>query len=342
MSALSGLGTDLAVYAAPMAGGPTTPALVVAAAQAGSLGFFGAGYLSAAELSAQLGEVRQADRDLRREPVQRRTRSSSTAPRTTVTVHCCSPKRIGSTSSLPETPVEDDDHWRDKVDVLLDAPVPVVSFTFAIPDRAALAALRGAGSVLAQTVTSVEEARAAADAGIDVLVVQAASGGGHSGTLTPDRPPAPVPLPELVARIGAAVGLPIVAGGGVADADDVAAAVGAGAEAVQVGTALLLAPESGTSAPYRAALAGPDRGEPVLTRAFTGRPARGLRNTLLDTYGASAPLGYPAVHYLTRPLRRASAAAGDPEFVNLWAGTGYRAAAERPAGEILRALAAKL
>ena len=341
MSALSGLGTDLAVYAAPMAGGPTTPALVIAAAQAGSLGFFGAGYLSAAELSEQLGQVRQgtatfgvnlfsADPVVVDRSAYDRYRALLLAEAGRFDV------------ALPETPVENDDHWRDKVDVLLDAPVAIVSFTFAIPDGGVLAALRAAGSVLAQTVTSVEEARAAADAGIDVLVVQAASGGGHSGTFTPARPPAPVPLPELVARIGAAVGLPMVAGGGVADADDVAAAIGAGAEAVQVGTALLLAPESGTSAPYRAALAGPDRGEPVLTRAFTGRPARGLRNTLHDTYGASAPLGYPAVHYLTRPLRRASAAAGDPEFVNLWAGAGYRAAAERPAGEILRALASKL
>jgi nitronate monooxygenase len=341
VSALSGLGTELAVYAAPMAGGPTTPELVAAAARAGSFGFLGAGYLSAAELGTQLVEVRRrtenfgvnlftADPLLVDRAEYDRYRAALLA----------AAERFGV--SLAETPVEDDDHWRDKVDVLLEEPVPLVSFTFAIPDAAALAALRGAGSVLAQTVTSVEEARAAADAGMDVLVVQAASAGGHSGTFTPQRLPVPVPLPELVARIGGALRLPVIAAGGVAGADDVAAAVHTGAEAVQVGTALLLAPECGTSAPYRAALAGADRGDPVITRAFTGRPARGLRNTLHDTYAATAPLGYPAVHHLTRPIRRASAAAGDPEFVNLWAGTGYRAATDRPAAEILRALARTL
>ena len=341
MSALTGLGTDVAVYAAPMAGGPTTPALVAAAADAGSFGLLGAGYLSAGELGTQLAEVRRRTSNFgvnlfTSDPVLV-DRAEYDRYRTLLLAEA---ERFGA--SLPETPLEDDDHWRDKVDVLLDAPVPLVSFTFAIPDAAARTALRGAGSVLAQTVTSVEEARAAADAGIDVLVVQAASAGGHSGTFTPQRLPEFVPLPELVARIGDALRLPVVAGGGVAGADDVAAAVHAGAEAVQVGTALLLAAEAGTSAPYRAALAGADRGDPVITRAFTGRPARGLRNTLLDTYGASAPLGYPAVHHLTRPIRRASAAAGNPEFVNLWAGTGYRAATGRPAGEILRTLARTL
>jgi nitronate monooxygenase len=338
---LSELGTSVAVLAAPMAGGPTTPELVVAAAEAGSLGFLGAGYQTPEAFGEQIDQVRErtsvfgvnlfAPNPVPAHPAEY-ARYRQLLLRDA--------ERFGV--ALPETPTEDDDHWRDKIDVLLAKPVPLVSFTFGIPDPAVLAALRAVGTLLAQTVTSPAEARLAADAGVDVLIVQAAAAGGHSATLTPAQLPPTVPLPELLARVRSVVDLPMVGAGGLGDAVAVASAMGAGAEAVLVGTALLLAPESGTSDPYRAALVGPRRGNPVLTRAFTGRPARGLRNAFLDAYDAVAPAGYPAVHYLTRPLRRASAAAGDPEFLNLWAGTAYRTATARPAGETLQALAAEL
>ena len=341
MTWLSDLGVSVPVLAAPMAGGPTTPALVAAAADAGSLGFLGAGYQTADALAEQIDEVRQ-----RTQAFGVNLFAPSPVPvdpgeydryRTLLLRDA---ERLGVT--LPQTPVEDDDHWRDKIDVLLDRPVPLASFTFGIPDRAVLAAVRAAGSVVAQTVTSADEARQAVDVGVDVLVVQAASAGGHSATLTPDRALSAVPLPELLVQVRRVVDVPVIAAGGVADANDVAAAVAIGASGVMVGTALLLAPESGTSAAYRAALLDHDRGDPVVTRAFTGRPARGLRNRFLDAYDAVAPPGYPAVHHLTRPLRRASAAAGDPEYINAWAGAGYRAVVERPAAQTLHALAAQL
>jgi nitronate monooxygenase len=138
------------------------------------------------------------------------------------------------------------------------------------------------------------------------------------------------------------VGLPVVATGGLATADDVAATLRAGADAAMVGTVLLLAPESGTSAVHRAALRDPSRGDTVVTRAFTGRPARALPNAFIAAYDSEAPAGYPALHHLTGPLRRASAAAGDPERVHLWAGTGYRDAVAQPAETLLRGLAAAL
>jgi NAD(P)H-dependent flavin oxidoreductase YrpB (nitropropane dioxygenase family) len=120
----------------------------------------------------------------------------------------------------------------------------------------------------------------------------------------------------------------------------VAEALAAGAEAVAVGTALLLAPEAGTSTAVRAALTGSGRGDTRLTRSFTGRPARGVPNDFMARYDDLAPLGYPALHHLTRPIRRAAAALGDPELVNVWAGAGYREVTERPAAEILSALSA--
>jgi nitronate monooxygenase len=182
-------------------------------------------------------------------------------------------------------------------------------------------------------VTSAEEALRAADAGVDVIAVQASAAGGHSATFTPDWVPAAKPLADLLAEVNHAVGLPKVAAGGLVDPDQVAAVIKCCAQAVMVGTALLLAPESGTSAAHRNALSNSDC-DTVVTRAFTGRPARALPNAFLKAHNANAPLGYPAVHHLTRPIRRA----GDPDYVNLWAGTGYRSAVELPAAQIMRDL----
>ena len=248
--------------------------------------------------------------------------------------------RFGVT--VPEGPVEDDDGWQDKIDLLAADPVPVVSFTFGIPGRPALDALRAAGSIVIQTVTSADEAVRAGDCGFAALAVQGCEAGGHSGTFDPSTLPPERPLSELVAEIRARVDLPIIAAGGLDSPARVAETLSAGAAAAVVGTALLLSPEAGTSAPYRAALAGPDRGPTLLTRAFSGRPARAMRNSFLDAHHEHAPAGYPAVHHLTSPLRRAAAAAGDPEHINLWAGTRYRSTRERPAGQILEDLASGL
>ena len=133
-----------------------------------------------------------------------------------------------------------------------------------------------------------------------------------------------------------------MATGGIAAPDDVVEVIHAGAAAAMVGTVLLRAVESGASATHQAALTDPLRTETVLTRAFTGRPARGLRNNFIDAHEAQAPLGYPAIHYLTSPLRKAAAAAGKPDYVHLWAGTGYRHATAEPTADILQRLAAKL
>jgi nitronate monooxygenase len=334
------LGITCPVLAAPMSGGPTTPGLVAAAAGVGSFGTLAGGYLTAAALGDQMTAAAGStdtfgvnlfaphalpvDRD-----AYRRYRDLLRA------------EADGYGVDLPAEPIEGDDHWRDKVDLLLERPPALVSFTFGIPEASVLDALRRGGSLLAQTVTSSGEAQWAAEAGFDVLVVQSADAGGHSGTLRPERPPDRMALADLLREVTSVVDLPCLAAGGIATPDAVTAALRAGAAAALVGTALLLAPESGTSATHRTALLARDR-ETVVTRAFSGRPARGLRNRFIDTYDAQAPLGYPALHQLTIGLRRAAAAAGDPELVNLWAGTGYRSAEVRPAAETLLALAAGL
>lgn len=340
-SPLSGLGLTIPVIAAPMAGGPSTPALVTAAAGAGGLGFLAAGYKTPEGLAEQIAAVRSAS-----VPFGVNVFAPNLVPvdveafRRYARAIQAEADRYGLEPA--GDPVEDDDHWNAKIDLLLADPVPVVSFTFGIPGPAVVTALRAAGTLVVQTVTSAEEARLASDAGADLLVVQASAAGAHSGTFTPRRTPPPIPIGDLVARVRREVALPLIAAGGLATPEDVAAVVRAGAVAAMAGTVLLRTDESGASATHRAALADPAREETVVTHAFTGRPARGLRNRFIDRYGAEAPNGYPAVHHLTSPLRKAAAAAGDAELVHLWAGTGYRHASEEPAATVLARLAGRL
>lgn len=336
------LGATIPVFAAPMAGGPGGPALVIAAARAGGLGFLAGGYRTAEALAGQIADVRASGASFG---------VNLFAPNPVPVDHAefASYAKLiageGTAYGLDLAGagiIEDDDRWADKLDLLLADPVPAVSFTFAIPDRQVILALRQAGTLVAQTVTSAAEARQATEAGADVLFVQGCAAGGHSGTVTPRDFPADIPLGELLAQVRAAVPLPLVAAGGIATAEAAAAAMRDGAIAVAVGTVLLRADEAGTSATHRAALADPAREETVLTRAFTGRPARGLRNRFTDLYSAVAPSGYPALHHLTSPLRKAAAGAGDPDLVHLWAGTGYRQATAEPAAAILARLTQQL
>lgn len=337
MPVLVDLALDAPILAAPMAGGPSTPELVTAAAAAGGLGFLAGGYRTAAQLAVQIVAVRAttstfgvnlfAPNPIPVDPVAYAQYAARLAERA---------EQLGVT--LPARPVEDDDGWADKLDLLTTDPVPLASFTFGLPPAGAVRALQRAGSAVAQTVTGPAEARAAQAAGVDLLIVQSAAAGGHSAVFDPSTRPPDRTLPDLVREIAAATRLPLIAAGGLVAPAQVAAALRAGAAAVMVGTALLLADEAGTSAVHRAAIAGRP-GPTVVTRAFTGRPARALPNEFLRRFDDGAPPGYPALHHLTAPVRRAAAAAGDPEWVHLWAGTGHRRAPAGPAADILRRLA---
>jgi nitronate monooxygenase len=201
-----------------------------------------------------------------------------------------------------------------------------------------LARLAAAGTTTSVTVTSVPEAQAAVRAGAHLLTVQGPAAGGHRGTHRAEDVPGEEPLVELVAAVRAAVGVPLVAAGGIASAADADAALAAGADAVQVGTLLLRTHEAGTSAAYREALGSGRYTETAVTRAFSGRLARGVRNGFLDRFTNMAPAAYPQVNQMTKPIRAAAAQAGDPEAIALWAGPQFAAAQEVPAAEVVRGI----
>lgn len=336
---LAGLGARVPLIAAPMAGGPSTPRLVLAAAGARAFGFLAGGYKTTHQLAEQIAEVR---RDTSCFGVNLFAPNPVPVERGAFTAYADALHELASSYGIDLTdavPSEDDDGWHDKVDLLCSDPVPVVSFTFGLPTVEIVRRLRRAGSVTIQTVTNADEAQRAAALGIDGLVVQGCGAGGHSGTLAPGKPVEDMRLAALLERVRAKVDIPLWAAGGLSTAAGVKEVLAAGAEAAVVGTVLLRSPESGASQTYKAGLADPARTETVVTTAFSGRPARALRNRFTDQFGGRAPLGYPALHHLTSPIRKAAAAAGDAESINLWAGTGYRDATEEPAADILGRLA---
>lgn len=337
---MAGLGVDLPVLAAPMSGGPTTPALVVAAAHAGSVGFLAGGYKTAEQLRDQITAVRASGPGEVAFGVNLFVPNPSPVDRSAYRLYAAALQPLAERYGveLPVEPVEDDDGWEAKIDLLLHNPVPLVSFTFAIPPRPVIDRLRAAGTILAQTVTDSAEARAATDAGVDLLIAQGCAAGGHSATLTPGRFPEQIPTAVLIAMLADATRLPVIAAGGLATPAQLAAVLDSGAAAAMVGTALLRSPESGANAVHQAALEH-RHDTTVLTRAFTGRAARALPNAFTDHHGADAPAGYPAIHHLTSPIRKAATAAGDPDAVHLWAGIGYQHATTDPAAAILSVLA---
>ncbi|MGB4776840.1 NAD(P)H-dependent flavin oxidoreductase [Microbacterium sp.] len=330
------LDSPLPIAAAPMAGGPTTLALARAVADAGAFPFLAGGYKTAAALAEEVHQLRSAASSFG---------VNLFVPSTDVVNAAAFAAYVDELSSeaaayeldLDPTPLVDDDQWDAKLDLLLDDPVPVVSFTFGLPEASAISSLKKAGSRVLATVTTPQEAVQAQDAGADALIVQGPDAGGHSATFDPERPPKPVSTPPLVRQVLRAVDLPVIGTGGIDGPDAIRDILTAGAQAAAVGTMLLRTDEAGTSPTHKHALGDRAFTETVLTRAFTGRPARALRNGFADRH-RDAPIGYPAIHHLTRPLRQAAAAAGDPDRLHLWAGTGWQAAPTGPATDVIRHL----
>jgi nitronate monooxygenase len=188
-------------------------------------------------------------------------------------------------------------------------------------------------------VTSPGEAAVAAAAGADGLCVQGYEAAAHRGTFTNgDTPGHDYGLLSLIGEVAAVTSLPQIATGGIMSPRQVRAVLAAGAVAAQCGTAFLRSPESGAHPRYKEALADPRYTATTLTRAFSGRPARGLINQFIREH-EGAPAAYPEINNATRPLRAAAAARGDTQSMSLWAGQGYRSATDRPAAEIIKRLA---
>jgi nitronate monooxygenase len=323
------------IVQAPLGGGPSTPSLAAAVAEAGGMGFLAAGYKTADAVRADVVALRRLT--TRAVGVNLFAPPGPAAEPAELDRYAAELREEAARHGVqPGEPRHDDDSYEEKLALVVEEHVPVVSFTFGCPAPEEIESLHDAGAEAWVTVTTPSEAAAADEAGVDTLVVQGVEAGGHRASFDDDRP-GDYGLVALLQLMREVTELPLVATGGIANGRGVAAVLAAGASAAQLGTAFMLAPEAGTSAAHREALAG-DR-PTALTRAFTGRPARGIENRFMRDHEKSAPRGYPDVHHLTAPLRTAARERGDLDGFHLWAGQAYPLAEEIPAGEFVRRLA---
>jgi nitronate monooxygenase len=322
------------VVVAPMAGGPTTAALVTGAAEAGALAFLAAGYKSVDVMASEIAAVRAGTRG----PfgvnlfVPGAPSSDVDAISTYLDTLAADAEAVGAELGAPTW---DDDQYNEKISGLLENAPAAVSFAFGCPSNEVIAAFRDAGSVVVVTVTNPSEAALAAGAGADALCVQCHEAGAHRGAFTNgDAPARDVDLLPLIAQIAEITDVPQIAAGGIMHRDHVTAALAKGAVAVQCGTAFVRCTESGAHSAYKDALVDPRFTKSAVTRAFSGRPARGLVNQFMLDH-ADAPRAYPEINNATRPLRAAAATRGDVDKMSLWAGVGFRSARDGSVGDII-------
>ncbi len=321
------------VVAAPMAG-VTTPELAAAVTNAGGLGVLAFATLA---VDAMVGEMECA-RALTDGPVGVNLFASPAPERNEAGEHAASAAIAPLYEELDvpgPPPVErpgpgfDDE----RLALLLDLRPEVASFHFGLPPAGDVERLRARGVTVATTATTVAEAVAAASAGADVIIAQGGEAGGHRGTLDPRTEP--IGTLALVPQVVDAVDVPVVAAGGIADGRGVAAALALGAVAAQVGTAFIACPESSVDDEYRRAVRSTAGEDTVVTRAFSGRPARGRRNRLIDVVDAAGVVApFPTQRQLSGPL-----SGGGAEYRALWMGQAAPLARAEPAAQVVERLA---
>ncbi len=323
-------GLRLPLVQAPMAGA-TTPAMVAAASNAGALGSLGAAAFEPARLEAEVAAIRAAtDRPF---AVNLFVLPESAPDADTVARALAAIDPLNAALGLPPgvAPARFAPDFRAQLDTLVALRVPVASFTFGLLDAADVARLKAAGTYVIGTATHVAEGLAWRAAGADALSAQGAEAGGHRGTFIGAAEDALIGTMALVPQLVDATGLPVIAAGGIMDGRGIAAALALGAQAAQLGTAFLTCTESPIAAAWKARLLASADTSTMVTRAITGRHARGLRNTLMARLGERAGdvAPYPVQNALTQPLRQAAARANDGDYLSLWAGQGAPLARRR-------------
>ena len=338
-SLLRRLGIALPIIQGPMTGSDT-PALAAAVSAAGGLGMLGCGMRSPAAMAEAAAAVRQqTDR-----PFGMNLFVQATPTPDEATVQAAMERLAPLYAELglqPQRPTQWCEDFAAQFEALVALRPAVASFTFGILDAAQVARLHAAGCLVVGTATTVAEARAWAQVGADAVCASGTEAGGHRGTFLGDFAASQVGTLALVPQCVDAVDIPVIAAGGIMDGRGIAAAQALGAQAVQMGTAFLACPESGIGPAYRQALAQAQDTDTRLTRVFSGRPARGIVNAMMEALAAEEDRvpAYPVQNALTGALRRAAAAQGRTSHLSLWAGQGVAAVRPLPAAQLVALLA---
>jgi len=331
------------IIQAPMAGGGDTPDLVAAVSNAGGLGFFGAAYLS----PLQIAEFAEAVGLKTSRSFGINLFAPTPAPPADLPLEEAVQRLARYYSELgleaPSVPAKPDFGFAEQLAAALETGASAFSFTFGILPEASIAAIKAKGMFLMGTATTVAEAVELERAGVDAVVTQGSEAGGHRGTFSGDFAAGMIGTMALVPQVVDAVHVPVIASGGIMDGRGIAAALALGASAVQLGTAFLTCKEAGIPEAYKQAITGAREDQTRITRAFSGRPARGIVNRFMNEMESSEEAAqklppFPVQNALTRPLRSAAGKQGRAEFLSLWAGQGMRLARRQSAADLVTRL----
>jgi nitronate monooxygenase len=333
------------IIQAPLAGGGDTPDLVAAVSNAGGIGFIGAAYST----PEQIRELGRAVRVKTSRPFGINLFAPTPAPQAVsdaqAAVNRVAPFYAELGLPAPAVPESPRTVFAEQVAACLDTDAAAFSFTFGILPAEEVKAIKQRGLLLIGTATTVDEAAALEQSGVDAVVAQGGEAGGHRGTFLGDVHASLIGTISLVPQVVDAVRVPVIASGGIMDGRGIAAALALGASAVQLGTAFLTCHESGVAEAYKESILSAGEDETRVTRAFSGRAARGIVNRFMrevdsgEAEGAILP--FPLQNVLTRALRSAATKQNRAEYLSLWAGQGVRLARRQSAGELLARLAAE-
>ncbi|WP_269773578.1 NAD(P)H-dependent flavin oxidoreductase [Bacillus safensis] len=310
------------IIQAPMAGGAVTPQLAAAVSEYGGLGSLASGYVQPDHLRQQIRQVKQLTSRL----FQVNVFVPESIPEVKKEDVAFWEKRLPARPSADRMPNEEElwDDFEQKINILLEEDVPIVSFTFACPKEQTIHRLKQKGIFLIGTATTKEEALLLEEKGMDAIVLQGSEAGGHRGTFLHVKGDALLGLISLISDVKPLCRVPLIAAGGITDRAGVKAVLALGADAVQIGTRFLASQESAAAEVYKKAILQAEGSETRVTRLFSGKRARGIVNQWMEdeSLHEDRVLPYPVQHVWTTPMRKAAAAGGNPEQMALWAGQG--------------------
>lgn len=337
------LGIDYPILLAPMAGETAKPALGIAVSAAGGLGSLGVSYMTPAGIREAIRATRAGTDRPFHINLFTPTAWSAEPGRMAVYRETLAAAHAELGISPPDLPNRYEESFDEQFAVILEEVPPVFSFTFGMPTPEQIAALRQRGILVVGTATTVAEARALETLGVDAVIAQGAEAGGHRGSFLAPVEQSLIGTMALVPQIVSAVKLPVIAAGGIGDGRGVAAALCLGAQAAALGSAFLLSDETALNPAWRSALQSDAVHETALTRAFSGRHARGIRNRFLERFAGDDEMipDYPVANAMSRSMRAAAAKAGRAEYLSLWAGQAASLARSEPAAAILRRIVAE-
>ena len=322
------------IIQAPMAG-VTTPEFVAACSEAGVLGSIGAGYLSSVDTRKVIREVKAL--------TEKQFAVNLFIPESTERseIHledafeALEPIRneLGISSEIPKLSTTE---FSEQVQVLIEENIKICSFTFGLPEEETVQLMKSHGIFLIGTATTVEEAKLAEQRGVDAVVVQGSEAGGHRGSFHGDL--TLIPLNELLVECIREIDIPVIAAGGIANKEMLASALSSGAQAVQIGTALLATNESGAHSLHKRAVLNSLEGNTTLTTAFSGKAARGIKNRFISEMKDAELAPYPYQNDLTKEIRKVAGKQGESDYMSLWAGENVHLTTAGTVREIIEKL----